>query len=82
MVSVSARVLRTLLLLSLVVFAPPLLAQQTGSISGKVTTTDGSLLPGRDRRGSLRRPARAPGDGDGRPRASTGCPPCPRAATR
>jgi hypothetical protein len=46
MVSVSSRVLRTLLVLSLLVSAAPLLAQQTGSISGKVTTTDGSLLPG------------------------------------
>ena len=26
--------------------AAPLLAQQTGSISGKVTATDGSVLPG------------------------------------
>jgi hypothetical protein len=47
MVSVSGRIsLRTLLLLSLVSFATPLLAQQTGTISGKVTATDGSLLPG------------------------------------
>jgi hypothetical protein len=46
MVSVPVRALRTLLLLSLVASAAPLLAQQTGSISGKVTATDGSLLPG------------------------------------
>ncbi len=42
----SARCLRTLICLSLLASAPPLLAQQTGSISGKVTATDGSLLPG------------------------------------
>jgi hypothetical protein len=46
MQSVPVRALRTLLLLSLVASAAPLLAQQTGSISGKVTATDGSLLPG------------------------------------
>jgi carboxypeptidase family protein len=46
MVSTSARVLRTLLFLPLVLYAIPLLAQQTGSISGKVTTSDGSPLPG------------------------------------
>ena len=46
MLSVPTRVPRTLLLLSLVLVAAPLLAQQTGSISGKVTATDGSLLPG------------------------------------
>ncbi len=46
MVSVPVRTLRALLLFSLVAPAAPLLAQQTGSISGKVTTTDGSLLPG------------------------------------
>jgi hypothetical protein len=46
MVSVSARVLRTLVLLSLVASAAPLFAQQTGAISGTVKTTDGSLLPG------------------------------------
>ncbi len=45
----SARVLhalRSLLFLSLVLFAIPLFAQQTGSISGKVTASDGSALPG------------------------------------
>ncbi len=44
--SISARVLRTLLFLFLVLCAIPLFAQQTGSISGKVTATDGSGLPG------------------------------------
>jgi hypothetical protein len=44
--SISARVLRTLLFLFLVLCAIPLFAQQTGSISGKVTATDGSALPG------------------------------------
>jgi len=39
-------VIRALLLLSFVVFAFSSLAQQTGSIKGKVTATDGSLLPG------------------------------------
>jgi len=46
MVSMSTRVLRTLLFLSLVTCAIPVLAQQTGSISGKVTASDGSALPG------------------------------------
>ena len=46
MASVSGRIFRSLLLLSLVAFATPLFAQQTGSITGKVTTADGSLLPG------------------------------------
>jgi hypothetical protein len=40
----SSRIL--LLLLFTVVLAPLALAQQTGSISGKVTATDGSALPG------------------------------------
>jgi hypothetical protein len=44
--SVTARVLRTLLFLSLVLCTIPLFAQQTGSISGKVTASDGSGLPG------------------------------------
>lgn len=39
-------VFRALLCLSLFVLAAPLLAQQTGSISGIVTGTDGSVLPG------------------------------------
>ncbi len=46
MVSIYVRVLRTLLFLSLVLCAIPLLAQQTGSISGKVTASDGAALPG------------------------------------
>jgi hypothetical protein len=46
MASVSGRILRSLLLLSLAASATPLFAQQTGSITGKVTTADGSLLPG------------------------------------
>jgi Carboxypeptidase regulatory-like domain len=46
MTSVLARVLRTLLFLCLVASAAPLFAQQTGSISGKVAATDGSVLPG------------------------------------
>lgn len=46
MVSLSARVLRTLLFFSLVLCAIPVFAQQTGAISGKVTATDGSALPG------------------------------------
>src|SRR5262245_1527770 len=41
-----ARVTRTLVLISFVFSAAPLLAQQTGAISGTVTVTDGSLLPG------------------------------------
>ena len=41
-----ARVLRTLLILFLGLCAIPLIAQQTGSISGKVTASDGSALPG------------------------------------
>lgn len=46
MSSLSSRVLRVFLAPSLVLAAAPLFAQQTGSISGKVTATDGSLLPG------------------------------------
>ena len=46
MVSMSARVFRTLLVLSLVLCSIPLFAQQTGAISGKVTAADGSALPG------------------------------------
>ena len=46
MVSASARVLRVLVSVSFVALAPPLFAQQTGAISGTVTATDGSLLPG------------------------------------
>lgn len=41
-----SRALRILLSLSLLTLAAPLFAQQTGSASGKVTATDGSLLPG------------------------------------
>jgi hypothetical protein len=37
---------RRLLVGSLVLSATPLFAQQTGTISGKVTATDGSVLPG------------------------------------
>lgn len=43
---ISRGVLRTFLFLSLAVSAIPLFAQQTGAISGKVTATDGSALPG------------------------------------
>jgi hypothetical protein len=43
---VTARVLRTLLFVALVLFAIPLFAQQTGSISGKVTASDGTPIPG------------------------------------
>jgi hypothetical protein len=46
MVSASARVLRVLLSLSFLALASPLVAQQTGAITGTVTATDGSLLPG------------------------------------
>jgi hypothetical protein len=42
----SPRVLRTLLCLSFVALALPLLAQQTGTIRGTVTATDGAVLPG------------------------------------
>src|SRR5260221_12258562 len=43
----NSRVLRTLLLLAVVVLAVPFaFAQQTGSIGGKVTASDGSALPG------------------------------------
>src|SRR5687768_5336521 len=45
MVGVS-RVVRTLFVLSFVVIAPFAFAQQTGSITGRVTATDGSALPG------------------------------------
>jgi hypothetical protein len=40
------RLCRILLLFTFIVAAPMVFAQQTGSISGKVTATDGSLLPG------------------------------------
>src|SRR5256885_14434033 len=43
---VHARALRPLLLLLLIVFTFSALAQQTGAIRGKVTATDGSVLPG------------------------------------
>jgi len=46
MASMSSRVLRTLALLCLLASAGPLFAQQTGSIRGTVTTTDGATLPG------------------------------------
>ena len=42
----SARVLRSLLCLLLMMAAVPLFAQQTGAIRGQVTASDGSLLPG------------------------------------
>jgi hypothetical protein len=41
-----SRARRALLLLSLVLSASPLLAQQTGAIVGTVTDTDGAVLPG------------------------------------
>ena len=44
--SMSGRVFRTLLFLSLALCAIPLFGQQTGEISGKVTAADGSALPG------------------------------------
>jgi hypothetical protein len=43
---VPGKVARALLVVSLMLPAVPLLAQQTGAISGKVTATDGSVLPG------------------------------------
>jgi hypothetical protein len=43
---VSARHVRVAVLFSLVLSAAPLMAQQTGSISGTVTASDGSVLPG------------------------------------
>jgi hypothetical protein len=46
MTSMSVRVRCTLLFLFLVVVAAPLFAQQTGSVRGTVTTTDGATLPG------------------------------------
>ncbi len=46
MAPLSARVLRTLFFLFFVASANPLVAQQTGAIRGKVTATDGALLPG------------------------------------
>jgi len=46
MPSAPARALRKLLSAALLLVATPLLAQQTGSITGTVTATDGSLLPG------------------------------------
>src|SRR5262245_66556307 len=42
----SPRVVRVVFSLSLIASAAPLFAQQTGAISGKVTATDGSVLPG------------------------------------
>ena len=43
----SRRWVRGLLpLFALLLFASPLLAQQTGAIIGKVTASDGSVLPG------------------------------------
>lgn len=41
-----SRALRTALSLSLVVLSAPLMAQQTGTITGKVTDTSGGVLPG------------------------------------
>jgi hypothetical protein len=46
MVPFSARTLRAALCLLLTGLAAPLLAQQTGSISGRVTDSDGLALPG------------------------------------
>jgi hypothetical protein len=46
MAPISAGMRRTLGVLFLAAWAAPLFAQQTGSISGTVTATDGSLLPG------------------------------------
>lgn len=46
MVSMPQRVLRTLLCFLLMAVAAPLLAQQTGLISGKVTDGSGAVLPG------------------------------------
>ncbi len=41
-----SRALRILLSLSLLALTAPLFAQQTGSVSGTVTATDGAILPG------------------------------------
>ena len=41
-----SRAWRTLLSLALVALSSPLFAQQTGTISGKVTDTSGGVLPG------------------------------------
>ena len=46
MASLSAGVRRTLVFLLLMASATPLVAQQTGAIRGKVTSTDGATLPG------------------------------------
>ncbi|MGE0453420.1 MAG: carboxypeptidase regulatory-like domain-containing protein [Vicinamibacteria bacterium] len=46
MLSSSERVLRTVMVLSLLALALPSFAQQTGSIIGTVTASDGSVLPG------------------------------------
>src|ERR1051325_6941173 len=43
---VSARLYRSFLSFMLLAIAVPLFAQSTGAIRGKVTATDGSLLPG------------------------------------
>jgi hypothetical protein len=40
------RVIRTLFILTLALVAIPICAQQTGSIAGKVTSSDGQALPG------------------------------------
>ncbi len=42
----ATRLLRIVLCLCLTLFSASLFAQQTGSVSGRVTATDGSLLPG------------------------------------
>ena len=41
-----SRVFRFLFLIAFIATALPAYAQQTGAISGKVTATDGSMLPG------------------------------------
>ena len=63
-----SRACRGFLASCLALLAVPLLAQQTGEIHGKVTATDGSVLPGSGGRGSLHDPSRAPPDGHGRQR--------------
>ena len=42
----TARLIRNLVASTLLLLPAPLFAQQTGSISGKVTASDGSALPG------------------------------------
>ena len=43
---IPSRVVRTVLSIAMAALCSPVFAQQTGTITGKVTAADGSLLPG------------------------------------